>query len=446
MARKLKRPKGEKYRGLYKRGIVIYFEREHRGQRVKFSCNTSDWTEAVAYRDAWLEKYKGRRPSEIPTLAAFAARYLTEDIDTLAATTQQDRRRHLAAEPFNASGKMPPILPTLGHHRLDAITPAILREWWGIAVEGRGRKVKTGREYVNTLAAVYNYARDLGLVESSPIPGLREMIRRKSKTQRGRAEADPGRDLRPIEDPAGLERLIKTARGHDRQASAYVLLGTDAGLRQGEALGLRWSQIVWGADANDEGRRLRIVESRPRGGAPSPPKSGRARSVALSRRLRAALLELYVERGSPDDEEYVLHIHPSNYNRREWRSLCKRARVGGVRYKDLRDTFASWLITCGVPIGYVSRQLGHSDIAVTARHYARWAAGDDYRDPLTREAGEVPADLLARLDSHHVPPTSMSGSMVVDGEVASNRGLTGGPSGTRTLDPRVKSPVLCQLS
>ena len=33
----------------------------------------------------------------------------------------------------------------------------------------------------------------------------------------------------------------------------------------------------------------------------------------------------------------------------------------------------------------------------SARHYAKWALGDDYRDPILRLPGEVPADLLARL-------------------------------------------------
>ena len=40
--------------------------------------------------------------------------------------------------------------------------------------------------------------------------------------------------------------------------------------------------------------------------------------------------------------------------------------------KDLRDTFASQLLTCGVQLGYVSRQLGHSKPTVTADHYAKW--------------------------------------------------------------------------
>ena len=57
-------------------------------------------------------------------------------------------------------------------------------------------------------------------------------------------------------------------------------------------------------------------------------------------------------------------------------------------------------------LGYVSLALGHSDVAVTARHYARWAGGDDYREPLALEWGEVPPELLARLRESQKSPTT----------------------------------------
>jgi hypothetical protein len=75
--------------------------------------------------------------------------------------------------------------------------------------------------------------------------------------------------------------------------------------------------------------------------------------------------------------------------------------------KDLRDTFASQLLTSGVSLGYVSKQLGHADVAVTAKHYSRWAGGDFYREPMMLEPGEVPADLLARLPE---PPQAHTSS------------------------------------
>ena len=97
----------------------------------------------------------------------------------------------------------------------------------------------------------------------------------------------------------------------------------------------------------------------------------------------------------------------ANYRNRHFRKLAKAAGVGPAvkadgttrlrTPKDLRDTFASQLLTAGVQLGYVSRQLGHSDVSVTARHYARWAGGDAYRSPLEVREDEVPADLLSRL-------------------------------------------------
>ena len=88
--------------------------------------------------------------------------------------------------------------------------------------------------------------------------------------------------------------------------------------------------------------------------------------------------------------------HPSNFNRREWRRLCARAGVGLRKPKDLRDTFASHLLTLGVPLAYLAAQLGHSTPKVTVDHYARFLSAT-YVEPPKLAAGEIPADLLARL-------------------------------------------------
>ncbi len=81
--------------------------------------------------------------------------------------------------------------------------------------------------------------------------------------------------------------------------------------------------------------------------------------------------------------------------------------MGHRRLKDLRDTYASQLLSVGVQLGYVSKQLGHSDVSTTARHYATRVGGDTYRPPMDLLPGEVPADFLARLESesHHIPTT-----------------------------------------
>ena len=76
--------------------------------------------------------------------------------------------------------------------------------------------------------------------------------------------------------------------------------------------------------------------------------------------------------------------------------------------KDLRDTFGSWLVSLGIPMLYVSRQLGHSTTGVTETHYAKWIPGDGslYLEPPRLEPGEIPADFLTRLPESPQLPTS----------------------------------------
>jgi integrase len=270
---------------------------------------------------------------------------------------------------------------------------------------GRGLSTKTGRSYLDALAGVLAYAQDLGILEANPIRDFRDSLRRRAHSKRGRAESEAGRQVRPIEQPAEIEALIASAQEEGLVPWVLALTLLDAGLRLGEALGLRWGRIAWGRDEDDLCRALIIDGNRPRGGTLTDPKSGRVRRVALSRRLCFALADLYHARFKPGPDVLVFAgLEPGNFRHHEWRRILERAGIGHRALKDLRDTFATQLLTAGVQLGYVSQQLGHADVAVTARHYARWAGGDMYRQPMTLATGEVPADLLGRLMAA-APPT-----------------------------------------
>ena len=88
----------------------------------------------------------------------------------------------------------------------------------------------------------------------------------------------------------------------------------------------------------------------------------------------------------------------------------RRTGLAGHTPKDLRDTFASWLVSLGVPVAWVSHSLGHSNWAVTARHYAQWmedAAGRQFTPEL--ESGDVWPDLMARLGATSDPEATPIG-------------------------------------
>lgn len=377
--------------------IVLRFYRRGRQWEERLGPYSPDAWRAAVEAAARIAREHAREDAGIPgssstpTLADFSRRYLEEDLGHLAPTTRGDRRSYLAPE-----GR---LLGPLGALRLDAITVPVLRSWWSSHVEAAGISNGTGRHYLVVLSQVLGYAHDLSIVKRNPVDEFRAVLRRRLRTKGARAESDPVRRIRPIETPAELASLTDAAGSEGLPALVFVLLGLDAGMRVGEIIGVRWGDLALGTDENDTSRHLMLQDgsNRPRGQAPTQPKSGRSRRVAMSRRLRAALLELRRASWGPAPDSRVLAgIDPSNWRKRTWRRICERAGIGHRAPKDLRDSFASHLLTLGIPLGYIAKQLGHANTQITGEHYARWIP-QDYVEPLRLLPGEVPADLLARL-------------------------------------------------
>lgn len=217
----------------------------------------------------------------------------------------------------------------------------------------------------------------LALPNGDPVSAFRNTLRRRNRTKRGRAEAAAAHKARPVEPPKALGALLGAARETGLAPFAFVLLQLDAGLREGEALGLRWGRVAWGQGPNNTRRHLLIDGNRARGGALEAPKSGRERRVELSRRLRGALRELYMAQGQPDNETLLFpDLEPNNFRHRTWKGkkgILARAGLPGVRMKDLRDSFAGYLLTAGVQLGYISAQpRGRGDHGKALRALGWW--------------------------------------------------------------------------
>jgi integrase len=178
-----------------------------------------------------------------------------------------------------------------------------------------------------------------------------------------------------------ISRLLEAAP--DRQARALLITLARTGMRPGEAIALKWT------DVNFTGRTI-LIERASYAGIVSTTKTGKSRHVHASQQLCAALAELYVERekeklagkweaipawvfclpnGDPFRWEHVRSIFA--------RSL-KRAGLSGHTAYDLRHTFASALLANQLrpaPLTYVAQQMGHSRPTTTLTHYAHWLSG-----------------------------------------------------------------------
>jgi integrase len=58
--------------------------------------------------------------------------------------------------------------------------------------------------------------------------------------------------------------------------------------------------------------------------------------------------------------------------RKVFARICTAAKLRSHSPHDLRDTYASQLLSSNVPLLYVSEQRGHSSAAFTLKHYAKW--------------------------------------------------------------------------
>ncbi len=205
-------------------------------------------------------------------------------------------------------------------------------------------------------------------------------------------------EVRPLtpEDARAFLRALDA----DRLAALYTLTLT-LGLRQGEALGLRWEDIDLDAGTIAIRKTLQRVNGSYVLGEPKTRRS--RRSIALPEELRSILrthrtrqveerlragslwegehwgLVFTTEAGKPLSGAVVTH---------RFQSILRRSGLPRQRFHDLRHAAASFMLAQGVPMRVVMDVLGHSEIAVTANLYRH------VMPELQREATNKTANLL----------------------------------------------------
>ena len=200
---------------------------------------------------------------------------------------------------------------------------------------------------------------------------------------------DPPRQVRREVVPLTVEEataLLVEAR-QDRLHAAWVLLFT-LGLRRGEVLGLRWSDIDMGGATLTVAQSVVVTNNKV---SISTPKSGRGRRLPLPEVCRAPLNEV------PGPYEGLVFktraghpIAPRNFTR-AFHALCSRAGIRQLNLHALRHGCASFLLAEGVPPRVIMDLLGHSSILVTMNVYAHVLPS------LEREAAVAMDALVGRL-------------------------------------------------
>src|SRR5712691_6719872 len=267
-------------------------------------------------------------------------------------------------------------IPALAEVPLKDLHPLHLQHLYGQLLEqgaGGYRDRLSASTVLNlhrVLVQSLGWAERFGLVERSPAKAARPPRPRRAEPM--------------VVDPALAERILEASAGTRLELPVAFALST--GMRRGEILGLRWTDLSPDFSLAHVRRSLQAT-----GQALvfEEPKTRRSRrSVALP-----GFLHPYLERHRTDqatrrehlgdgwiDADLVIErgdgspVNPDSMSS-AWRFLVIRSGLPHVRFHDLRHAHATLLLCQGVHPKVVSERLGHSTVGITLDIYSHVIPG-----------------------------------------------------------------------
>lgn len=343
----------------------------HQGKRLRMRCPGTTRADAQAYETylrGELAKHgtldhleQSGRPAtaSVPTVGEFVGRFLAEYVDANNGVWERHTKRRILSTV---------LLPAFRDTPLDRIRSSDVERFKAASV-GAGRSAKTINNHLSVLRTMLAMA-----VEWEIIPALPRIRFMKLPEMRPDFLSD-----------MEVETLLAHANPTMR---LMVRCAVDTGVREGELTALQWR------DVNLERGTLTIQRAWARKTL-KPPKNARPRTVpiptVLLEDLRASASRC---RPTPTDWIFSIDGRPICYATASWRlhSLCTMSGVRRVGWHIFRHTYASRLVSRGIPLKVVQVLLGHQSITMTMRysHLAPDAGFDAAREALSRPvAGAV---------------------------------------------------------
>lgn len=224
---------------------------------------------------------------------------------------------------------------------------------------------KTVNNYMVALRGVFDLADDDRMISSNPAKSLKAA---KHQT--------------PEPDPLDAEEmnalLAHIAGRYPSEAHSYFEFAFCTGMRPSEIIALQWGNIDWR-------KRSAKVEAAIVLGEEKGTKTDKVRHVDLSDRAIEAL-KRQKARTFMLGADALIFTNPntgepwsgSQVQRRLYWNPSLRAL--GMRQRDCyqtRHTYATLSLMAGVNPAYIAKQLGHANLGMLLKHYARWIDGAD---------------------------------------------------------------------
>ncbi|MET0517027.1 MAG: site-specific integrase [Nitrospiraceae bacterium] len=254
------------------------------------------------------------------------------------------------------------LLPVFGSRKLDEVSRADIKRL--IAdLSGKGLKKQTIHNILTPFKEAYHHAMDEGIVSSNPVARTGRLTH---------SREDRRLHMSPL-DAEEVKALLQHARETVPSLYAILLCAVRTGLRQGELIGLQWSDIDFRSGFLEV--RRAVVKRQL-----TSTKNHKLRRVDMSPQLIDALRhmreirELESMSGKPVSEWVFVTSSNTRWDdsnlRHAFIKLLRTAGIRRVRFHDLRHTYVSLMAQQGSPPKYIQEQCGHSSIQVTMDRYA----------------------------------------------------------------------------
>jgi integrase len=246
------------------------------------------------------------------------------------------------------------LLPFFAEHRLSEITVREVDRYRAAKMAEGVLGANQVNKTLTRLTQILEVAAEYGLIPANPAAGRRRRVK-------------STRPSRPVVEPEQLMALLEAGSGRPLLA---VLAG--AGLRIGEALGLRWGDVDLAVGT------LRVVKSKTDAGV---------RVVDLTPALREELAKHKADArfDGPDDYVFATATGRAKNRHNERRAVLLPAikaanerlerlgiaPIGPATFHSLRRTFASIRAALGDDPAYIAEQIGHEDATFSLNVYAK---------------------------------------------------------------------------
>lgn len=331
-----------KRRGRY---VLDFYDNEGKRQRITMKEGTTLKSAKEKLREIEEQISRGLYMPEkrIPTFKKVADQWLEYKKPVLRASTWSVYEGHTKLH-FTEFDDL----------KINWITVAMIEKW----ISDRQQEdmpIGTIRKILVSMGQIFKYAVRHRYITHNPFQDAE------------RPKAKPQKDQIRVLQPEEINELLDYVE--DQKYHTLFMLALMSGARQGELFGLKWSDIDW------NNSQVSIERTYNKQAWYDVKTETSRRKIDIGPSMLAELKKWKL--ACPPNKLNLIFpnragqpINYSNMVNRYYRPALKTAKLGKVRFHDLRHTYASLLIEQGENIKYIQTQLGHSSPTVTLNVYS----------------------------------------------------------------------------